>query len=443
MQWAGLHRRRPPGWQLYLLLGLYPVLWVLGLAYFVWPVAAGVFILSLCLRGNIRIPPGFGLWVLFLIWMTASVIELSTGTQVMLFVWRALIYLTATGLFLWVYNSSADELPSLSVAQALTVLWAAAVIGGLGGVIDPAFSYKTLAERLAPGSILSNSTAHSYIHVALAQIQFKALGRPIGRPIALFAYTNQWAATVGMLTPFAIITAMQTTRPLVRKAVFALLGLSTIAIVVSINRGLWIALALAAAYVGIRLAAAGRTKLLIRGTAVCVVLAVAIVVSPLGSLIHERVSSSHNSNGTRSTLYGQTFAGVSSSPLFGFGSPRASTTLVGTAKTAVGTQGQFYLVLYSHGYPGLVFYLGWFAYTLLATLRRRTVTELLWGSVIVISFAEMMVYDFLPVAIYIVMIACALLWRQSLLEREAVPAATPPLLPAPATPPGRTIAPAR
>ena len=100
-------------------------------------------------------------------------------------------------------------------------------------------------------------------------------------------------------------------------------------------------------------------------------------------------------------------------------------------------------MLYSHGYPGLLFYLGWFAYTLLATLRRRTVTELLWASVIVISFAEMMVYDFLPVAIYIVMIACALLWRQSLLEHEAVPAATPPLRPAPATPPGRTVAPAR
>jgi hypothetical protein len=44
---------------------------------------------------------------------------------------------------------------------------------------------------------------------------------------------------------------------------------------------------------------------------------------------------------------------------------------------------------------------------------------------------------------YLVMIACALLWRQSLLEHEAVPAAAPPLRPAPATPPGRTIAPAR
>jgi hypothetical protein len=67
--------------------------------------------------------------------------------------------------------------------------------------------------------------------------------------------------------------------------------------------------------------------------------------------------------------------------------------------------------------------------------------ELLWASVIFISFAEMMVYDFLPVAMYIVMIACALLWRQSALETEA--ALAPPLQPAPVASAGRTVAPAR
>ena len=82
-------------------------------------------------------------------------------------------------------------------------------------------------------------------------------------------------------------------------------------------------------------------------------------------------------------------------------------------------QGQFFLILYSHGYPGLVFYLGWFAYTLGATFRRRSITDLLWGSVILVSFLEMMVYDFLPMAMYLVMIACALLWRQSRLDAEA------------------------
>ena len=152
MKLAGLTQRRPPGWQLYLLVGTYPVLWVLGLAYFVWPLAAGVFVLSLCMRRSIRIPPGFVLWVLFLIWMLASVIELSTSQQVSLFLWRAIIYITATGLFLWIYNASADELPSLAVAQAMTVLWACAILGGLAGVIDPSFSFHTLGESLAPAS---------------------------------------------------------------------------------------------------------------------------------------------------------------------------------------------------------------------------------------------------------------------------------------------------
>src|SRR5438067_13211935 len=105
-------RRRVPGWQLYVLFGLYPVLWVLGLAYFMWPFAAALFVLSLCVRSNVRTPPLFGLWLLFLIWMLASMMELSTSQQMVLFAWRAVIYLTATGLFLWIYNASAEELPS-------------------------------------------------------------------------------------------------------------------------------------------------------------------------------------------------------------------------------------------------------------------------------------------------------------------------------------------
>src|SRR5205085_11304973 len=187
-----------------------------------------LFVLSLCVRSNVRTPPLFGLWLLFLIWMLASMMELSTSQQMVLFAWRAVIYLTATGLFLWIYNASAEELPSQAVAGALTVLWAAAVIGGLAGVVDPGFSFKTLGQRLAPASILAGSTGYAYVHAALAQIQFKALGHPVGRPMALFAYTNQWAATVGLLTPFAIITARQASRPAVRKTVMILMGLSAI-----------------------------------------------------------------------------------------------------------------------------------------------------------------------------------------------------------------------
>jgi hypothetical protein len=422
-------RRMPPGWQLYLLIGLYPVLWGLGLAYFVWPVAAGVFVLSLCLRSAIRVPPGFGIWVLFLMWMLFSAIELSTAQQAGLFAWRAVIYLTATGVFLWIYNASAGDLPDDTVAGALTVLWALAVVGGLVGVFDPTFSFHTLGEALVPKSVLNNPTAYAYVHPALAQIQFKALGHPIGRPITLFAYTNQWAATVGVLTPFAVITTLRSRSPMIRKGMLILFAIAAIPIIVSINRGLWIALITAAIFVGVRLAAARHARLLMGGGAVALVLAAIILVSPLGHLADQRVSSSHNSNGTRATLYSDTFSGTSKSPLFGFGTPRASANLSSTANVRVGTQGQFYLILFSHGYPGLVFYLGWFGFTFLLALRRRSLDEILWESVILISFVEMMVYDFLPAAIYVVMIACALLWRRrtaEVAERQRTAALMPP-----------------
>ena len=408
-------RRLPAGWQFYLFFGLYPVLWVLGLAYFLWPAMAVVFCASLCLRRPVRVPPGFGLWGLFILLMMASVIELDTSSRLMFFGWRALIYITATALLLWVYNASEDELPSDPVAGALTCLWAVSILGGLVGVFFPEFSFHSITEHLMPKSILANPTVYAYVHPALAEMQFKALGHPIGRPMTFYAYTNQWAAAVGVLTPFAIITAMRARRRFTRQLVIALLAVAAIPIIVSINRGLWIALAIAIAYVAIRMTAAGRGKFLMAALGLCALVAVVVVMSPLGGIIHDRLTSQNNSNGTRSTLYSEAFSGVSQSPLFGFGSPRASST-ASVGNTHVGTQGQFYLVLFSHGIPAMIFYLGWFLFTSLHALRRKRVDVILWNCVILMSFAEMMVYDFLPVTMYVVMIACGLMWRERRLE---------------------------
>ena len=231
-----------------LFFAAYPALWLLGLGYFMWPVLGIGFALAVFGRPPIRVSPGFGLWVLFLIWMVASAIELSSSQRYLLFSWRAIIYLTATALFLWVYNATADQLPADAVARVLTALFAVAVVGGLLGVIDPTASMSSLAEHLLPPSWLSNVTAYAYVHPALAQIQFKALGHPVGRPMAPFAYTNQWAATVGVLMPFAILTALRSRPGLPRRAFVALLALSVVPIVVSLNRGLWIALGVALVY---------------------------------------------------------------------------------------------------------------------------------------------------------------------------------------------------
>jgi O-antigen ligase len=407
-------RRLPPGWQMYMFFGLYPVLWALGLAYFVWPVMAVVFCASLSLRRPVRVPPGFGLWGLFILLMLASVIELAASSQLMFFGWRALIYVTATALMLWVYNASEEELPSDAIAGALTVLWAVSVLGGLAGTLYPELSFHSVAQSILPHSILSNPTAYAYVHPALAEMQFKALGHPIGRPMTFYAYTNQWAAAVGVLTPFAIITAMRARRRFTRHLTIGLLAVAAIPVVVSINRGLWIALGIALVFVTVKMTAAGRSRVLLAVLGLCTVVGAVIVLSPLGGIIHERLTSEKNSNGTRSTLYQEAFSGVSQSPLFGFGSPRASEQVISNAH--VGTQGQFYLVLFSHGIPATIFYLGWFLFTSLHALRRKRADTILWNCVILMSFAEMMVYDFLPVTMYVVMIACGLLWRERRLE---------------------------
>lgn len=403
-------------------LAAYPVLWVLGLAYFIWPLLGIGFVLAVFGRPPVRVSPGFGLWVLFLMWMLASAMELSSHQRYLLFSWRAIIYLTATALFLWVYNAAEHQLSADAVARVLTVVFAVAVVGGMLGVIDPTASMDSLAQHLLPRSWLSNTTAYAYVHPALAQIQFKALGHPIGRPMAPFAYTNQWAATVGVLMPFAVLAAMRSRPGVTRQALIALLALSVVPIVVSLNRGLWIALGVGLLYTCVRLAAIGFRRQLFVALMVGAVVAVGVAISPLGNIVQNRVGSEHSSNSSRASLYQQSFDGVSHSPMLGFGSPQPSTS-GGTGEARVGTQGQFYLILVSHGIPGIVFYLGWFVFTFVHALRRRTVEEVLWSCVLVISFVEMMVYDFLPLTIYVIMIACALLWRARMRQPSTRPVA--------------------
>jgi hypothetical protein len=437
---AGERRRRlptgrlPAGWQLYLFIGLYPLLWILGLAYFVWPVLALGFVLSLCVRRRVRVAPGFGLWVLFLFWMLASALEIPVGQRYALFSWRALIYLTAGAIFLWVYNRSEDELPDDSVAGALSLLWAVVILGGALGVALPKLSWHSIAQNILPHSITSNGMVYAYTHPALAQIMFAGFGHPVGRPSAFFGYTNQWAAAVGVLTPFALLTALRSPRRWVRTAIWALVGLSVLPIVVSLNRGLWVALAIAAVYVALRLAFAGRGKVLLAGVLVVIALGAVVSVTPLANTFNARASMGQAGDGVRATVYQEAISGVASSPLFGYGAPRASTS-ASTGNTHVGTQGQFWLVLFSHGVPGMIFYLGFFAFTCLHALRRRGSEELAWNAVMVISFVEMMVYDFMPMTLYVVMMAAALLWRRRMAAqpaagRERRPAVQP-ILPAP------------
>ena len=69
---SALERRLGPAWPLKVMLLGFPIWWALGLASFVVLTAAGVMAAQIRRRGLSRLPAGFPLLVLFLLWMLAG-----------------------------------------------------------------------------------------------------------------------------------------------------------------------------------------------------------------------------------------------------------------------------------------------------------------------------------------------------------------------------------
>ena len=411
--------REPPAWARsatsalplsFVVLSL-PLWWVLGAAYFIWPFLTVPLLLSLVLRGNVRVPPRFGLWLLFLGWSLLSVVQLERKLSIALFLYRASLYVSATILFLYVFNATREEISDWTIVRILALFWVEVVVGGFLGVFFPRVSFHTPVESLVPQSFLHDQTAYYFVHPAFAEVM-TFLGYPVGRPKVLFAYSNQWGAALAVLTPFAFAAYSRMKPGAKRKAFGALLLLAVVPVVVSLNRGLWLSLGAGIAYLLVRLA--GRLNFrAIGATAVALVAAAALVfASPLGGLVHDRFTSERSSNETRLSVYQETLQQVKRSPYIGFGSPRASSDDPNLPH--VGTQGQLFTLAYSYGIPALVFFVGWFLYTFLRSFRGGGPGRF-WANVaILMLLVELPYYNYMPAPLHIVMIAAALAWRDIL-----------------------------
>ena len=418
---SGARTTGAPGQALIYISLLYPVAWAVGLAYFIWPLVTLPLLLSLLARRPV-VPRGFGLWLLFLAWMLLSATQLDTNLRVGLFVWRALLYLSATVLFVYVFNLPRDTGVERRVLFALTLLWVEAILGGWAAVFLPHFSFRSPIEKILPGSVVHNPVAYAYIHPALSDVKSRALGYVIGRPKTLFAYTNHWGAAVGVLTPFAIAYLGYLRRGRGRLILIGLLTIAVVPIVVSLNRGLWLGLAVALVYAGARLATIGRWRLIGGGVVVAVLFASLIVATPLGHLVNDRLHSKTSSNQTRAALFHQAVQQVRQSPLVGYGSPRPSSKASDYQQAHTGTQGQLSLVLFSHGIPGIAFFVGWFFVVLRRTWRNLAVAPFWAHAALIVGLIESAFYDLLAVPICALMIAAALAMRGLVVAEASEPA---------------------
>jgi len=402
-----LQRRRrhllKPDWPFtWLFLG-FPLWWALGLGAMIYPFFAVVMAAQLLQRRPVKVPRGFGIWCLYVIWVIGSAIGLSQGTPIA-YVYRLVMYLSITVMFVWVYNAPRDVLPTPKVLKVLMGFFFIVLAGGWLGVLLPQGGFTSPAEALLPADLASSSFVHDLIHPAFAQVQ-NFLGYPLGRPKAPFVYTNDWGSVYALLCPLFFAVWLQNPRK--RFKGYAILAVSLVPVFLSLNRGLWLSLGIALLYAGTRPGPVGSFSRKALATLAIVGFAL-LVFTPLSKVVEDRATHAHSNEG-RAYLYEETWKAVKSSPLIGYGGPLPVEKQ--RILPAIGTQGQLWNVMISQGAVGTVLFVGFLLRITWATRRGPLVT--FWAHVVmVVALVQLPIYDMMPTPLHIVFVVAAMGLRE-------------------------------
>ena len=175
-----------PGLPFYL-IPMLPVFWALGLGFFTFAIAGAASGLGLLLIKPIRVPKIFGIWILFVGWMLVSslVLEPTVG-RYLSFTLRAVIYIGATNLFLYVYNIPSKYLPTGRILASLaSVFLFTAIVGGYLGLLLGEVRFDTPFSQVLPRSLLSNSFVNNVVRPPFAQtpVSYTHLTLPTNREV--------------------------------------------------------------------------------------------------------------------------------------------------------------------------------------------------------------------------------------------------------------------
>jgi hypothetical protein len=448
---TGTHRRRGswlarhPAWPLTLLLAGIPLWWALGFGDYIFillsiPMAARLYAWSAQGNRRIRVPPGFGLWLLFLLVVLAGAATLAAtapGTlysplsnRIISFSVRTIGYLGDTALLLFAGNLTERELPRRRLAWLLGLVALYVVAGGLAGVFFKHLHFTAPLAAIVPNRLQAgNLVLHAQLHPALAQLQ-SVLGAG-GRPSAPFTYTNEWGNCLVLLLPWLIarwwFQGTHRQRMIARAAVV----IAVVPIVFSLDRGLWLAIIVAISYLGLRLAAQGRLAVLGGLIAALALAAVVIAVTPLQGMITNRLANGA-SDASRGSLAIAATVDAAASPLVGYGDTRhqqGSVQSLSVGRSAkcptcgqrtIGGNGQLWLLLISDGFLGAGLYVGFFLYGFWRYRRDRTPYGLAGQLTLLVTFVLMLSYTATGAPLGFTMLALAMLWRNAQARRPQV-----------------------
>ncbi len=443
---VGAWLTRHPAWPVIALLAGYPLWWALGIADFMWigaaiPMAAGLYAWRSHGSRPLRLPPGFGLWLLFLIWSTAGVAMLTLqapGTasspvshRLVAYADRTTTYVAITVLLLYVGNLTESELSRRKLIWLIGLVGGYATVLGIAGMVLPGLQFNAPTLVLIPHSLQGNAFIQAQMHPALTQIQNvfgsqNAFGTTTGqgRPKAPFDYTNTWGECLTITVPWLLLACLSSRARRLRVLGLAALMLGLIALVYSLNRSAWIAAGFSVVYLAIRLAARGRVAVL--GGLVALLMGVVVVgvASPLGQVVSLRLQNG-KSDPIRSSLFALSIKDGLSSPILGYGDTRQQRGSINSVaigptpdcpicgQAEVGSTGQLSLVLICSGFVGVFLYFGFFGWAVWRFRRDRTPEGMIGMLVLVLSFIYMLTYDAVAAPLGLTMLAYAVLWRNS------------------------------
>lgn len=429
-------RRRglPVTWPLTaLILGL-PLWWLIGIARFMPIALALVMLAQLWRRRVVALPAGFGWWLVFLVWVGLGIFVLTAnapgavpggGGFSRLVVWGFTLatYLSATVALIWMANLREDELTFADLARTVGWLFVFSTVGGLLGVFAAQVELRSLLELVLPRGFTSNSFVRSLIHPGLADIQ-SVLGRPEARPKAPFPYANTWGSVIALSLPFFLVGWVKYGTRRHRLAAPVVLALSMIPIVYSLNRGLWACLAVGVVFYVVLQIRKGRIGALLVASAALVAGVAIFMATPLSTIVGERFENQH-SNDRRGQLLVETVeSAVNGSPIVGFGGTRdvqgSFASIAGGATPdcpacrvpPLGTQGQLWMVMFSQGVVGAVFFVCFFIAALWRSSGLSTLPEAMAFCLVLFFLIQIFIYDTGGMPMLIVMLGIAAGWRE-------------------------------
>lgn len=313
-------------------------------------------------------------------------------SSVPIFSYRWTLFVGCLAALVWVVNVSEEAVPTRKLVDWLALLWVVMIgFGYLAQVLPDLAMPSPLTVLLGPAGDIDFVARITEWNLSDVQT---LLGRDIARPAAPFPAANSWGAAVAILTPFFLRSWIVDARGRRRQTGYALLVAALVPIVLSINRGLWISLIIAAVYFVARKAMRGKFGPIVVLSVAVVAVGVVFVATPVGSVVTDRFDSATESNESRSQLYVDAWEGALDSPLVGNGVPRATNYFESSAP--VGTHGLIWYLMFIHGFVGLALFLSWIAIEVFRSGRTRAPLAFWTHLSLVIAFVEMPYYGLLP-----------------------------------------------